>query len=238
MSNSYLNSFLFALFPAAGVLAGAILAALFPINKIVKFLVQHFVSGIIFAVVAAELVPLLLDGQANWTITWGFAVAVIFVLGMHAFSHRIKERKQMGTIPYSLTSAVGVDLFLDGLLVGVAFVAGEETGALVAISLTGCSFFVAFALMGQLKKRRVATKVVTWIILISALLVPLGAFVGASVVALLPTNWFYEVVAFGIAALIYLALEEFFLEAHEEVHGGWLCSAFFLGFLIILLISI
>ena len=236
MSHSYVDSVLFACLPAVFLLIGAVIAALFTPNKVVKSLVQHFASGVVFAAVAVELIPEMLTGEANWTILFGFIAGVLLVLGLHTLAHKVKKSKWRSKIPYSLTAAIGIDLFLDGLLIGVAFIAGETAGALVAISLSACAFFLAFALMGKLGRLKLAPK---WGLMIAlALLIPIGALVGQTLLITLPSTWFYEILAFGIAALLFLALEELFLDAHEEIHGGWICSAFFLGFLAILLMRL
>ncbi|NGX45061.1 MAG: hypothetical protein K940chlam2_00201 [Chlamydiae bacterium] len=236
MSHSYLDSFLFSCLPAVFLLIGAVIASLFTPNKVVKSVVQHFASGVVFAAVAVELIPLMLTGEANWTIVFGFIIGVFLVLGLHSLAHRVKKSKWRSKIPYSMTAAIGIDLFLDGLLIGVAFIAGETAVALIAISLSACAFFLAFALMGKLKKVNLLPK---WgLMLALAILLPLGAMVGQTLIITLPVTWYYEILAFGIAALLYLALEELFIDAHEEIHGGWICSAFFLGFLAILLLRI
>lgn len=236
MPHSFLDSILFALIPAIFLLIGAAIASLFTPSKMIKSLVQHFASGVVFAVVAVELIPHMLTGEATWTISFGFILGVGLVLGLHSFAHKIREKKWRTKLPLSMTSAIGIDLFLDGLLIGLAFLAGQSSGAFVAISLSACAFFLAFALMGKLKRLHFIPK---WGLMIAlALLLPLGAAFGELFVMALPAEWFYEALAFGIAALLYLALEELFLDAHEEVHGGWICSGFFLGFLAILLMKI
>lgn len=236
MPHTFLDSILFALLPAIFLLIGAAIASLFTPNKVIKSLVQHFASGVVFAAVAVELIPHMLTGEATWTISFGFILGILLVLGLHNLSHKIKEKRWRAKLPYSMTAAIGIDLFLDGLLIGFAFIAGPSAGALVAISLSACAFFLAFALMGKVKRLHLLPR---WgLMIFLAVLLPLGAAFGELFVMALPAEWFYEALAFGIAALLYLAFEELFLDAHEEIHGGWICSGFFLGFLVILLMKI
>lgn len=91
--------------------------------------------------------------------------------------------------------AVGVDVLIDGLLLGLAFVAGQKLLVIGA----GLAATVLQGLSGP----------------------PLGA-----------------VLAFGLAALLYLVTEELLVEAHEVRENTVTTAMFFVGFLVLLMVDV
>lgn len=65
----------------------------------------------------------------------------------------------------------------------------------------------------------------------------LGATVGGTVLAGLTGGVMDGLLAFGVAALLYLVTEELLVEAHKAPDGPWITSLFFVGFLLLLTIS-
>jgi ZIP family zinc transporter len=132
---------------------------------------------------------------------------------------------------------VGVDLFVDGCLIGVGYAAGPETGALVTIALGIEALFLGLstgaATTGARWPRRQS-------ILASgalALLLPLGAAAGAGVLGGLEGAGLEAAISFGAAALLYLVTEELLVEAHDVPETPASAAMFFAGFLILLLVA-
>ncbi len=88
-----------------------------------------------------------------------------------------------------------------------------------------------------LNKRKVSKARFALSIVALALTVPIGAAIGYSVFSIAGDMLRVAVLAFGVAALLYLVAEELLVEAHEIHDTRVATSAFFVGFLIILLIS-
>lgn len=132
---------------------------------------------------------------------------------------------------------MGIDLLLDGILIGVAFLAGAQGGVLVAVALAIEIFFLGLSTTATLASRRIPKAKRAVITLILALLIPTGAMLGASLLARLPPTMTDGVLSFGVAALLYLVTEELLTEAHEGVESPWVTACFFAGFLIILLLE-
>src|SRR3546814_5645122 len=59
----------------------------------------------------------------------GGAAGVVTMLGLKAFEARFKG-------PMALLAAIGIDILVDGLVLGLAFLAGEKAGFLLTIALT------------------------------------------------------------------------------------------------------
>jgi ZIP family zinc transporter len=69
-----------------------------------------------------------------------------------------------------------------------------------------------------------------------SLAVPVGVLV-AQPIGGLPQEWQAVAFAFGLIAFLYLVTEELLTEAHENPETAWGTASFFLGFLIMTVIS-
>ena len=74
------------------------------------------------------------------------------------------------------------------------------------------------------------------VVALSALLV-VGAGVSITVLKGASDNVMELVLAFGLAALLFMVAEELLTEAHEEAESPWLTPAFFLGFVAFLILG-
>ena len=233
----------YALIPAFFMVIGGWIGLIYTLTSKIKSIIQHLVAGIVFAAVSVDLLPKILNTQSAFTVGSGFAVGVIVMLLMMEMTHRLEykgsaNQSPQQQLPAGLLGAVLIDLFVDGILIGVSFIAGKDSGILITIALTTCVFFLGVSTAVGLKDRSIAnTASLLWITLI-AITMPLGAWVGSSIVNLLPAVWLTEVLAFGVAALLYLAGEELLVAAHKEEDSPWITSAFFWGFLSILLLKL
>ena len=70
-----------------------------------------------------------------------------------------------------------------------------------------------------------------------ALAMIFGAFIGGALINILVGSLLAGVVGFGVAALLYLVVEELIKEAYEVRDKPWITALFFLGFLIILIVD-
>jgi len=135
-----------------------------------------------------------------------------------------------------MLGAVGIDIFVDGLVLGLAFVAGEKAGILLTIALTLEVLFIGLALTGELSETITSKLRVVMTVLLLGLLLPVGAAV-AMPVALLPTPVIVGFLSFGLMALLYLVTEELLVEAHERPDSPLISAMFFVGFLGLLILE-
>lgn len=153
--------------------------------------------------------------------------------------HEPKENtvEKRGIISVGLLIALGVDIALDGLLIGVGFAAGEKQGVLLTIALTlevlflGVSAAAALTGAGASKLHIISTTAALGCLLL------LGAGLGAVVLNGASSAMLDVVLSFGIAALLYLVVEELMVEAHEAPETPWLSATFFIGFLLLMVIE-
>ena len=139
--------------------------------------------------------------------------------------------------PTSLLVALGMDIVIDGLLIGVGFAAGAKQGLLLTFALAGEVLFLGTSAAVALGKAGVArARTVAMLAGLSAALI-FGAGIGAGLLAQIKGFWLDVVLTFGAAALLYLVTEELLVEAHEEPDSPALSAMFFVGFTALLIVE-
>jgi ZIP family zinc transporter len=139
--------------------------------------------------------------------------------------------------PTGLLTALGVDVALDGVLIGLSFAAGERQGLLLTIALVLELFFLgvscATSLTGQGKNR----KSIVFVNLAFAGILLVSAAIGALVLSNVSPAYVDAILAFGVAALLYLVTEELLVEAHEGKDTPLQTGMFFLGFIALFMVD-
>jgi ZIP family zinc transporter len=130
---------------------------------------------------------------------------------------------------------IGVDLLLDGLLIGIALTAGLKQGVLLTIALTLELFSLGLAMALTFGNAKVSVRVLapTGI----ACLMIVGAVLGRTLLADASVHTLAGLLSFGCAALLFLVTEELLIEAHESADTAVTTTMFFVGFLIFLLLG-
>ena len=199
--------------------------------------VQHFAAGVVTAAVAAELLPEIHE-RAPTVVVVGFAIGVVTMLGIHRLSKTIEKRDIGGQFAGAagLLITVGIDMAIDGVLIGVTFLDNPDTGIIIAVALAievlflGVAGVVALPTgMGVLRKLAVpATFGVLLAGGVTAGVLLLEGVTGAPIAIIL---------AFGSAALLYLVTEELLVKAGKVPETPVSTTLFFVGFLAIFLLD-
>jgi zinc transporter, ZIP family len=246
----------FSVLPAVIMIAGAALAVWRAPGPQLRSAILHFAAGVIFSVVAVELLPDIVQHHAPYEVALGFGLGVATMLGLRYFTQRLEKQEKAGKeaapaasgtvasalpvaagLPWGLLVAIGIDIFIDGLLLGIGFAAGAKEGTLLAIALTiellslGLATAVELRQDGHGKGRAVA------IVAGTSLMLLIGAGIGTTVLRGATGNLLEIVLSFGLAALLFLVTEELLTEAHEETETPLLTLSFFVGFLLFLLLG-
>ena len=228
----------FALYPAMAVLAGSAVALWRPMKSALISGLQHFAAGVLFCVVATELLPELMHRKMPWVTLLGFSLGFIVMLAIKHFAEQAGQKDGIqGSQSTSLIVISGVDIALDGLLIGVGFVAGQKQGLLLTIALSlellflGLSVAVALHASGMMYTRVLLT------MLGFALLLLAGTWAGATLFIGASNTLVDAVLAFALAALLYLVTEELLVEAHEVPEKNTQTAMFFVGFILLLMIE-
>ena len=231
---------LYSVLPAAAIALGSGVPLLYRPRGPLRSAIQHFAAGVIFAVATVELLPDVVRDHAPYESALAFALGVALVLGLGWLAGRLgnaRAGEDARTTPAALLVPVGIDLLIDGVLLGIGFAAAASVGRLLALalSLEGLSLGVVTALTlrqaGWPEGRASAAGAAL------GLIIPLGATAGAAVLSGLSGHSLSLTLAFGLAALLYLVTEELLVEAHEVPERPWITAMFFAGFVLFLVLG-
>ena len=131
---------------------------------------------------------------------------------------------------------VGVDLFIDGLLLAIGFAAGEKGGLILLLGLTLETLSLGLATAPSLAKSGLRSGRVLCILVALGAAILAGALTG-SALPLDSAVVLSLILGFGVSALLYLVVEELMTEAHEVEDRMPTTAMFFLGFLIPLILG-
>jgi ZIP family zinc transporter len=238
MPPSVLQVLLISAIPVGAALIGATIAALRPPGRVVRSSIQHFAAGVIFSVVAVELLPEVRRGHDPFEVGWTFAAGLALMLAIEEVVRRFSpvgaHSGARGPSPGQLVP-IGVDLLLDGLLIGIAMTAGLKQGVLLTIALTLELFSLGLAMAVTFGAAKFAVRVLAPTAI--ACLMIVGAGLGRTLLADASVHTLAGLLSFGCAALLFLVTEELLIEAHESADTAVTTAMFFAGFLIFLLLG-
>ncbi len=224
-----MQAFTFTLIPVAAVVLGSLFAVSRRPSDAFVSAMQHLAAGVVFAAAAAEILPQVMHEASPIATFTGGALGVAVMLSLKAFEGRASG-------PVAMLGAVGVDILVDGLVLGLAFVAGEKAGILLTVALTLEVLFLGLTMTTELGKTIGSKPRIVAITAGIALLLPAGAAL-ATPIAAFPPVVIAGFLSFGLMALLYLVTEELLVEAHEKPDSPLISAMFFVGFLALLLIE-
>lgn len=226
---------LFSLMPVATMLAGGLIALIKKPGGNIRSLILHFAAGVVFSVVGVEILPDIVKNHLPVITIVGFSFGVLAMVGIRKLTEEKNEKgakvKTTSSIPWSLLTAIGIDILIDGLLLGIGFAAGETEGILLAVALAIELLSLGMATATELGDNQVNTKKSIVLIVSLAAIFFTSAVLGATILHNASHNMMDLVLSFGLAALLFLVTEELLKEAHEEKETVWHTAAFFGGFL-------
>lgn len=190
--------------------------------------VQHFAAGLVFAAAATEVLPSMMHERAIEPVVIGGAVGILAMLGVRKLGELVKG-------PVGLVTMIGVDILIDGLVLGLAFASGRREGLILSIALSVEVLFLGLAVgtaFGPATPRWRSVGATLGV----ALLLPAGAYLGAPA-HLLPVSVLTGMFSFALIALLYLVTEELLVEAHEVADTPWSTALFFVGFLLLVVLE-
>jgi zinc transporter, ZIP family len=242
-------------FPVAAAVIGSIIAAVRPPGARVVSGIQHFAAGVVMAALVGEIMPELQNENHLFWAVGGFVGGALLVLALGAYGRKTEEaaiqhqpaagglrvttvaKAAAAVLPIGMLSAMAIDLLLDGVMIGLAARLGPTQGLVMTIALTLEILFLGLSLISELTEGGLSKVRAVLVSSGLGLLTAVGAIGGAALLQDVSTEVMSAVLAFGAAALLYLVVEELLVEAHEEKESVALGAMFFLGFLLIYILS-
>ncbi len=234
----------YSLIPVVASFAGGVIAAFWPPTPTVRSVIQHFTAGIVFSAAALELMPDI-RAQSPIVAIVGFAVGITVLLIMRRIIAAVEGtttndpqgfERAVTTANTGLMVVTGVDILIDGLVLGTGFAAGAKIGVLLTIALTLEFLFLGLSVAAT---RAGVTRRLRLILETGGLglLVVVGAMLGYVVLGHVSAAILAGVLAFGAVALMYLVTEDLLVEAHHVPDTGWAVALFCIGFLVFLVLD-
>ena len=190
------TTLLYALVPVVFTIAGAAAGVYLPAMQKMRSHVLHLAAGVVFAVVAVNLLPEIQRRALVTDVVLGFVLGIGTMLVIDRVLDRLRGDDKPATansvtetrpgapkVELSLLAAVGIDFLLDGLLLGVGFAAGARIGVLLALAEAAEQLSVGLALAGELTRAGVARVRVLLIVSGLGSLVFVSATLGATVLS-------------------------------------------------------
>ncbi len=233
---NYSNVLIYGAVAPIALLLGGIVSILKKPNARIRSAILHFAAGVIFSVVAVEILPEIMAKHDVLEIATGFGAGVLLMLGIRYFLEPKKEQKNKTGFPTVFVLVIAIDLLIDGVLMGIGFVTNQETGIFLAVAISVELLALGMATSITLGNSNINRKKIIVTILGLSILVFGSTLLSAALLAGVSTGFLEIILAFGLAALLYLVTEELLVEAHESEQNIWLTAAFFGGFLLFMLL--
>lgn len=234
MEDSLQTVLTYVLIPVVVTILGGIIAAYRSPGERTRIAVQHFAAGVVFAAVAIELLPELVSNLQILPLIIGFSSGVALMLVVRWGS----EKFEGGQGSWGLVIAAGVDVFIDGILIGVSFDVGLRAGIIITIALSIELLFLALSVASSLVKEGKSKSRIIVTTIILSLLILFGATLGGTLLEGIHRTGIVGIIAFAVAALLYLVTEELLVEAHKgEQDSAFSTTMFFVGFLIVIMLE-
>jgi len=234
------TAFLYSLAPLAAGIIGAIAVFVCTPNASVRSAIQHFAAGVVFSIAAVELLPEIRKQHSPVEILIGFSLGIVLMLVLRSLTSKLARTKSGAgqSLPLPMLAATGIDVWIDGLLIGVGLHAGKKEGLLLTIALATEFFSLGLAITLELLGQRISrSKAFTLLLAVCLLVIP-GAVIGTGILAQVAPKTIQMFLSAGLAALLFLVTEERLVEAHEVEETPWITACFFLGFILFLTLDV
>lgn len=232
--------FIWILAPTVAIIFGGTVAILRQPGAGIRSLILHFAAGVVFSVVAVELLPDIIKRHAPIEIIVGFTAGVATMLFLRVLTRQSEERQvqSVARLPAGLLFGVAIDIGVDGMLLGIGFSSGSSVGTMLTIALSVELLALGLATSASLLTQGFSKKKIILVNLGLASLFALTSIFGITVLRYVSGNNLEIVLSFGLAALLFLVTEELLVEAHEEKETPMHTACFFLGFLVLLILDL
>lgn len=225
---------LLVVFPVLAAILGAVLAAFHPPNARLTSGVQHFAAGAVLAAIALDVLPGL-HKQGHLAIAAaGFALGAAILLGVRQWETHGgagASDQQPAGCPSACSSRSALTCCSTESWSDSASPPWDGAqGVALTVALTLVILPLALSVTVELTHRGMRAVRAALIPPLLSLALVVGAIGAVVVLGSAPAALLAGILAFGVAALLFLAAEELLVEAHETIDTPILAAMFFIGF--------
>jgi ZIP family zinc transporter len=218
----------FALLPAAGNIAGGLLAESMRTPRWVVGASLHAAAGIAIALVSIDLMPRILVTTPMWLIVLAFLAGALFSVMLYRAGGWGRGIRGGGSrAAWMVFMAVAADLFGDGLMTGAGAAVDSGLGLLIAASQSVANIPGGFAATANFRRDGVAR----WrrLAMSASLLVPVLASATVGYWLLRDTGAFAQnaALAFIVGVLLLATIEDVIPQGDETQPPRWISTAAF-----------
>lgn len=165
----------------------------------------------------------------------GFVLGLALMLAIKLFSHG--SGGHGGGSSLSLVVTASVDSLVDGFVIGLGFVVGGGTGALLAVALAIELFFLGLSASASVGQSGGAPRLMLAVAVGLGVLVMIGSVLGVVLLGGASESVVTAVLAFGSVALLYLVAEELLVNVRNVPETPWRTLVLFSGFILVFVIE-
>ena len=219
--------------PSLGIVTGAIIGSIIKPSKQSLAIMRNLAAGLVLAAVSTEITPQIADVE-TWKNRLAILAGIAIGLGMMIILRTIYS-KHDGVSTETITS-IAIDFYIDSLLIGIALASISGSASIITALALGTEMFILS--MGTISTMHDANASIGSISLVTTIFV-LSSISGLSSGIFLArwlknTPIFYALLAFGVAALIWLITEDL-LHKSKYLDTRLGATALFVGFSIVLI---
>ncbi|MEE3327624.1 MAG: transporter [Myxococcota bacterium] len=221
---------------ALALILGAAVAGLRTPSARLQSVMGHLASGVVTGVVAAELVPEILETGRPGALSIGFIAGACLMISVQRISDRYF--KAQGNTGFLV--ATGLDVTIDGLLIGFAFAIGTSVGGLLVLAFILELLALGLAVGSDSANSNTGAgsgNALRKAFILALPVVPAAA-AGALLLISAGEGLRQGLMGFAVAVMLYLVTEELMKEAHETEETPVATAAFFFGFLVLVLLEL
>lgn len=232
---------IFSLLPVISMVGGGALTVFLKPGPGFRSSVLHFASGVVISIIAVELLPAIMKQHLPFHVVGGFAAGISLMFLVEQITKKSLSISKAGAeekgLSKSMLIILGIDIVLDAMLLGTGFAAGEEEGTLLAVALAIEILALGLVLTNELLDGGVIRKKIFLTLFGAGFLFLVIAVTGSFLFRYLQGPALELLLSFGMAALLYLAVEELLNETSLIPEKSYMTLSFFVGFILFVMIG-
>lgn len=211
MNTALWLSVVFSFVPLCSVAAALLIP--FKFSNLIISMIQSLASGFLIGGIFFELAPRILDSEIHYSLLIAF---IIGFLMMHIMNAKGEDGCGDDKHQTTLTRYIFpyyIEFIITGILIGITAFTNVISLFVIALSFGLCNFICGLSIATRLSKSAIEPYQSYLLILSMLLIFPVFALLSALFIHVIPTTWLNELIAYAIAVLLYLVLNELYLDA-------------------------